>query len=410
MSSLAPSAGADLARTFPATPKAWASSAPGTLLVFAAVLGPMMTVPALRKLIVDAHHGSPLMLHAFVAVGMLGSVLGAPLLGRLADARGRPLSLATRLAVLDALVTLLSSAPLPTALLFALRPLHGAASVGLLSLLFASFRGSRRALVSRAGGAAIAALALGPALGGGLSHLGAGAPFLASGGSTLALALVLWRKSRSQARFDAPDARPEARGSLADTARTLASPLVLVATQRFAFGGLVAAFALHARRSFGFSDAKVGMCFSCLLVVFALGTYALGKSRSIARLASLVAPGALVFGASLALLSCAPGRLIVPLLALCGASAALVYAPCLAIVAAHSAKAARATSLSLLHAAGALGMLLGPLGGVACELLLRGEAAELRGRAFLIAAGALSALVACALSPKVSQSARRAAA
>jgi len=395
-----------LDRAFPAT----TSSLVSPLFVFMAVLGPMTTVPALRRLIIDAHHGTPLLLHSFVAAGMLGSVIGAPLLGSLADARGGKLALAAKLAALDALVTLLSAAPLPTPVLFALRPLHGGASVGVLSLLFASFRGSRRALVSRGGAAAIAALALGPALGGALSRFGAGAPFLAAGGLTLGLSLVLARQARSQTRFEAIFERPEAGGSIVDTARRLAAPLLLVAAQRFAFGGLVAAFALHARSSLGFSDAKVGMCFSTLLLAFALGTYGLGRSRNVRRLVSFVVPGSLLFGASLAALSCAPARFVVPTLALCGACAALVYAPCLAIVAAHSAKRARATSLSLLHAAGAAGMLLGPLGGVACEVFLRGQSDEARSRAFLIAAGVLSALVACLLSNEVSQSARRAAA
>lgn len=179
------------------TPASQPLGAPGPGVVFLAVLGPMSTVPALRRLLLEVHGGSPALLQLFVAVGMLGAVLGAPWLARRADLRGDHLQLAAKLALVDALVAALTPSPLPTALVFLLRPLHGAASMGILALLFARFRGSRRELVSQAGAAAIVALAFGPALGGALTKLGTAAPFRFAGALSLLLASVLAFRSKT---------------------------------------------------------------------------------------------------------------------------------------------------------------------------------------------------------------------
>jgi MFS transporter, DHA1 family, tetracycline resistance protein len=375
--------------------------APGAAAVFLAVLGPMSTVPALRRLLLDVHGGSPALLQCFVAIGMLGAVLGAPVLARRADARGDHLQLATKLALLDAAVAALTPSSLPTALLFLLRPIHGAASMGILALLFARFRGSRGELVSQAGSAAIVALALGPALGGMLTKLGPAAPFRFAAALSLLLAVLLALRSKSAAPA------PVARGPAAKTevsfalARPLAAPLLLVASQRFAIGGLVAALAVHLRVKHGFSDSRVGACFSIFLVVFALGTWWSGRTQATLRSAARIGPGALLFAVAFASFGFASPHALMAALALAGLGASLVYAPCLALVADRAPNGARATAMALFHAAGGLGMLLGPLGALAIDYTLRASAPELRTAAFMFFAGSLHALAALYLSPRL---------
>lgn len=375
------------------------AASPGPITVFLAVFGPMSTVPALRRLLLDVHGGSPALLQAFVAVGMLGAVLGAPLLARRADARGNHLQLAAKLAVLDAVVAMLTPSALPTTLVFALRPLHGAASMGILALLFARFRGSRRELVSQAGGAAIVALAFGPAVGGALTRLGPAAPFRFAALLSLALAVVL-----SSYRKSSPSA-PEPRAASGETglslARTLSAPLLLVSSQRFAIGGLVAALAVNLRARHGFSDARVGACFSVFLISFAVGTWWSGRSQGTARSASRIVPGALSFALAFASFGFAPPHALLVALALAGVGASLVYAPCLALVAETAPLGRRASAMALFHAAGGVGMVLGPLGALLIDYALASSPDQLRTAAFMFAGGAVHALTALGLAPRI---------
>jgi MFS family permease len=370
-------------------------AAPGALIVFCAVLGPMSTLPALRRLLLETHGLAPSAMHGFVAAGMAGSLLGAPWLGSLADRRGNHLRLAAWLAALDAAVALATSLPaLPTVLLFLLRPLHGAASMATLALLFGSFRGSRRQLVSQVGAAALSALAIGPALGGGLTRLGPAAPFRFAAALSLLLSGWLLLSARTAASPSQPERREL--GQVWVLARRLWAPLLLVASQRFAIGGLVAAFAVHLRAAHGLSDAHVGMCFSLLLCVFAAGTWWLGR-RSARDSTGWLVGGALLFAGALTLLGCAPVGLLLPALGLAGLGAAFVYAPILSLVA--SLARPRATAMALLHAAGGVGMVLGPLGALGVDWALRGSLAEVRTGAFMAASGIAHALCALGLLP-----------
>jgi len=390
---------ADVAGTVPSGAKASASAYSGTFAVFLAALAPMVTVPAIRRLVMDAHGGSAASVHVFVAVGMIGSAIGAPLIAAKVDARGDHLRVAAVLASIDAVVALLTSSAIPTSLLFVLRPVHGMASMGLLALLFAQFRRSGGGLVAYAGSAMIAALALGPALGGILSKLGPGVPFRAAAAISALLAMTLF--ARSTGRTVATAHRRVGSGTFKEAARPILAPLLVAASQRFAIGGLVAAFAVQARAVHGLSDARVGACFSTLLVVFALAMVALGRTRDAKRLTRLVPLGAILFGASFVALALAPRSLLMAALAAAGLGAALVYAPCLALVSAASVDKTRATSMALLHAAGAVGMIVGPLVAAAIDLAMRAYALPLRCAAFMAFAGAAHAVTAAVLSSRL---------
>lgn len=382
-----------------------AARAPGALPVFLAALGPMVTVPAIRRLIIDQHGGSPASVHVFVAVGMIGAALGAPMIASRVDSRGEHVRTAALLASIDALIEFSASCGIPTSLLFLLRPLHGMASMGLLALLFAQFRRSGGSVVAYAGSAMIAALALGPAVGGILSKLGPGVPFRAAAAISVVLAVIL----SARAGFAAPSseaARPTTAladpcRSMREIARPIAAPLLVAASQRFAIGGLVAAFAVQARTVHGLSDARVGACFSTLLVVFAVALVILGRTRDARKQTTLIPLGAVLFGAAFVGLAFAPRSLLMAALAAAGIGAAMVYAPCLALVSAAAADRTRATSMALLHAAGALGMIVGPLVAAGLDLAMCDFSTAARCAAFMALAGPAHAVTAVVLSSRL---------
>ena len=372
-----------------------------TLAVFLAALGPMLTVPALRRLLIEEHGATPAAVHMFVAAGMVGSAIGAPLVAAGADRRGDHVRVAMVLAAVDALVGVATSSHVPTTLLFALRPIHGLASMALLALLFGEFRRSRADLVACAGGAMVAALAIGPAVGGALTRLGPHVPFRAAALVSILVAVVVASRGASHGEaVQASSPRGPSCTRPAFTSHGLLAPLAIVMTQRFAIGGLVTAFAMRARAVHGLSDAHVGACFSLLLVVFGVSVFTLGRKLTGRTLASCLPAGAALVGASFAAMAVVPRPLLPLALVGAGLGAALVYAPCLDLVSSAAPGGRRATSMALLHSAGAVGMILGPLFAALLEVVLSSWSAPQRCAAFMAFAGVLHAAVAIALSSR----------
>lgn len=370
-------------------PKAAPSARAGTARVFLAALAPMLTVAALRRLVVDQHGGSPAMLHVFVALGMLGAAIGAPLLAARADRNGSHARYAVGLAVADVLTTLASAHTSSTAVMFALRPLHGIVSMGLLAILFGELRRTSTRFVAHAGGAMIAALAIGPGAGGALTRLGATAPFdiAALVSSLVAVTLVV----RPLAGYHAKGSSVPMAWGLVRSARALQAPLSLLFVQRAAIGGFIAAFAVRARSS-GVSDARIGASFSVFLVAFALTVVLLGRRDSTKPKSDMIPLGGVVFAAGFLFLAALSGRAALPFLALAGAGAGMIYAPCLAVASAGSDAPGHASTMALVHAAGAVGMVVGPLVAALADFALADMSAPGRGALFLVLAGGGQAL------------------
>lgn len=371
------------------------SHAPVVAAAFAAALAPMVTVPALRRLICEAHGGSAASLHLFVALGMLGGALGAPLLARRADSAGNLLRVAMVLALVDAAVEALSSCSIPTALLYALRPLHGAASMGLLAILFARFGRGATSGLTRAASATIVALAVGPALGGVLAKSGHAVPFRLASLLSLGVLPLLYLARGTMLTALAREGSSE-KPSVTHLAVELRSPLAILASQRFAIGGLVATWAILARETFHMSDARVGASFSIFLLAFAATTLVAG--RWLAERPAQVTYGGLLLGAAFVGLATLPRALAFPLLFLAGASAALTYVPTLARVAQASNGKTGVSGMALAHAAGATGMVLGPLAGAAFDRLFMQLDGPTRSSAFLCIVGIIHAIATVALN------------
>lgn len=378
------------------------------LFVFLAALAPMTTVTGLRRLLVEQHGAGPAAMHAFVAVGMLGAAVGAPLVAARADRARDPARLALILAAIDVLVTAATASRIPLPLAFALRLVHGAVSMGLLAVLFAGARARSRAAVARAGAAMVAALAVGPALGGALLRFGPTAPFRAASvvGATLVVAMIV-APSGVLGREAGPEARPP-RAWL--PTRDLVAPLLMTMLQRFAIGGLVVAFAVHARAVHGFADATVGACFSLVLVVFAVAMLPFARGRRTSLLSAALPAGGVLFGLAFVSLAVAPRWAVPVSLAAAGVGAAMVYGPALAFTAAFAPAGRSATTMALLHSAGAVGMVLGPAAAACLELAMRGQSPSARAASFLVLAGGLQLASVLALSPSFRALARRAAA
>lgn len=378
-----------------ASPAADAGDRVRTARVFVAALGPMLTVAALRTLVIDAHGGSAASLHAFVALGMTGAALGAPLVAARADRTGSHARLAIALALLDAVVTFASAHVTSAAALFVLRPVHGLASMGLLALLFGDLRRSSKRFVAHAGGAMIAALAIGPGIGGALSRIGVAIPFEAAALVSIGVAASLAWRPLSSAR--APGARRSDVRRLLDTAMTLRAPLTLIALQRAAIGAFIASFAVRARAA-GASDATVGASFSVFLVAFAITVTLVGRSEPRRSQSDRIPLGGALFAAGFLFLAALTKGAALPFLALAGVGAGLVYAPCLEIASLRAPEArGSASTMALVHAAGALGMIAGPALAAVADLALADMTSSGRGSLFLVLAGGAQALAALAL-------------
>jgi MFS family permease len=355
-----------------AAPDAGAQARRLALLVFLQMLPATLLTPAIRPLFAELHGGHEGAMHAFMALNMLGGLLAAPWLGRLADRSARPRRWLGWLCLLDALLLLLVAAPLATPVVLGLRLLEGAAHVGAATLLLGEAAALRRALgqdrvMGLAGGALMLAIALGSALGGLTVGLDARAPFVF--GALLA-AVVGWHALLSSAPAVARE-RPEPAPETLP-ARALAVPVAAAFVERFSVGCIVVTFGLFAHRVHLLPDAAVGYLFSLLTLPFALLMYPVGRLSERVPRALLMGGGALLYAAALFGLGQVSTAVLPAMMLLAGVASALLFAPTLAYAAAAAGPTQRARAMAAVNAAGCLGMLLGPtVAGPLCAVFGR---------------------------------------
>lgn len=365
--------------------RARAATAPAA--VFAVMLAGMVVLPAMRPLLATRGAAEGAM-HAFLSAGMFGAVLLVPVFGLAADRGLGRRRTALALLLVDALAALACTAPMPLPALLALRFVEGAANVGALSLamsLDASPHG--RGMAAR-GAAMMGALVVGSPLGGLLVGLDARAPFYAAALALVGAMLLVGL---------APDAPRE---PTARRAGVVDRPSVVVAcavsfAERFSVGAFVVTFTLRAHGSLGMSDRAIGLAFAAMLVPFALAMYPVARFGARLRRTTLVALGATVYAAAFLGVATARGPALALALALAGVASALLYAPALCWAAEGAPSGARGTRMALFHAAGCLGMALGPaFAGVASATLRRAAIATDSRHALVLALAGLAPLVA----------------
>jgi MFS family permease len=337
-----------------------------TLAIFAQMLPATLIAPAVRPLVAAQHAGQEGVMHAFMALNMIGAIVAAPVLGTMFDRIERPRRLLAVLAVLDALLLASLAAPLPTAVMLGLRVLEGAAHVGGATILLAEAAGLARLQSSgrtmgAAGAAIMFAVAAGHGLGGALLKVALVAPFVAS--ALVALGVALWA-----ARSNGLAGRQiVSHDTLADwlrlvrEQRSILVPVSAAFLGRFTVGCVVVTFALFARNAHGVSDSAIGGLFALLTFVFAIGMVPAGRACDRVAPSSLLVLGAGLYALTLAAVVHAPSWLLAPLMAAAGACSALIFAPTLCFASRLTGEETRGRSMSLVNAAGCAGMLIGPL-------------------------------------------------
>jgi MFS family permease len=312
------------------------------------MLSSTLLIPAVRPFFAAVHPSAEGGLFWFMSVNMLGAIVGAPMLGALADAlRARWLVLVAA-AVLDGVLLFLCALPLDLPVVLVLRCVQGAANVAAVSLLMGL---TTSVGVPATGGATIAAIAVGAPLGTLLLPLGPEVPLQVGAILPVVVAVVV-----GALQPGAPRARAVTPGLR--RVWSAASAGIFVFAERLAIGLFIVPFSLLCHDVRGLDDALVGRLYAAFLVPFALATATWPRLRA-PPVASVVL-GAVVYAS--ALVAAARVADVLPLAAVLvagGVGAAGVYAPALRSVARLVPSERVGAAMGLVNALGALGMLLG---------------------------------------------------
>jgi len=363
------------------------------------MLSSTLLIPAIRPFFAATHPQAESGLFLFMSVNMAGAIIGAPLLAAVADATGaRRLTLIVA-AVLDGALLFLASLPLDLSVVLALRTLQGAANVATVSLLMGMTtpRG-----VPVAGGATIAAIAVGAPLGTLLLPFGPAVPLQIGAMLPLVVAVAVGALQ--------PHPTPAARRrvSAADLTAVLPAGLFVFA-ERLAIGLFIVPFSLLCHDVRGLSDGVVGRLYAAFLVPFAAAT-ALWPRLPVPPVVSVVV-GGLVYAAGLVAVPRVDAVVgVVVVLIVAGAGAAAVYAPALRSVVRLVPPERTGVAMGVVNGLGALGMFIGS--GAAGAITRAGAAAgdsrlESLARSFDVGAAALVVLV-LASAPLLSRALARA--
>lgn len=363
-------------------------------MAFLVMLGAGVVIPAVRPMFASIG-ASESQMHAFMSVNMIGAAVGAPLLGAWADRRRIHRALVIALAVADAALLFATTLHVGVGALLALRVLQGATNVGVLSITLGAIAtaGRSHARAAGVGGSAVmVAVAIGPAVGGALLRLGPMMPVRFASGLALAAALVA---VLCGAPLSSRGERPRTSESIKTLLRDphLVVPAALAFAERFTVGCFVVTFALYAHEVRHLTDTQTALSYSLFLVPFAVATYPLARARRLSR-ATMLFAGGIAYGVTFLTFGVTSGLQLAAALVVAGASSAMVYAPSLCFVAAAGAGGKRATAMAVFHAAGCLGMMLGPaVAGIASAILRRaGTAAQTR-YALIFVIGGVAQLV-----------------
>ncbi len=363
-------------------------------LIFSSVVSSTLLIPILRPFFANSHPDSEWAMHAFMSVNMLGGILGAPMLGAIADRVGQRRQMIVGLAVLDGIFLIASTLPLSVYSVLVARTLQGAVNIGGLSILLGLMAGRASVRSGRtmglAGAAMMLAVAAGSPLGTLLLELGPVVAMRCAGLIPLVVAVVCAIVALPRR----PPARHVTVRSVLRDAPLLKLPVAWVSVERFVVGCFVVTFALYAHRALGLSDSRIGLLFSCFLMPFALATYPMGRLAERFNRAGLIGIGMVVYGVSFLALGLVPAPLLPAIMVAAGLASAAIYAPCLCYASSLVAPEVRTTSMSLLNAGGSLGMMLGTaLGGVvSAGLLSAGYAADFTYPAVFVGAGLIQLL------------------
>ena len=341
-----------------ATPSSLRGVALPAALVLATMVPATIVIPVLRAFVSNAYPGREWLVHAFMAVNLLGACLLGPVLAVRADRRAQRRFFVGLLAVIDGLTLVGVALMPPVPVMLALRFVQGAASVGAVSILMGSARAQAKSsgAMGLVGGSVILAIVVAIPLGAILGRDDPTVPLLFGGGVGVAAGLVAWL---TLPRGGDVQRSEVSLGALLTSYPLLRGPTLVVALERMAVGAFVVTLQLYGHHVLEVADGKVSSWFSAFLVTFALATWPMTRLGDRVERWRLVAGGALVYGAMFIALGVVAQPLIMPLLFLGGLGSAAIYGPALTLANQSVPDAARGSAMAMLNAAGTLGMFAG---------------------------------------------------
>lgn len=381
--------------------KLWLSA----LLVLGAMLPGTIVIPVVRTFVTAHWPGNEWLMHAFLAVNLLGAVVGGPVLAVRAERLGLRRVMAGVSAMLDgALLLSVTFAP-PIWLLLLLRFLQGAVYIAAVSILMGTIRrqssssSNSNAAMGVVGCAVVLSILIGIPLGAILSKNDPSLPLVIGGiigVLTGLIALFVLPKTT-----DAEQSRVTFKALIFD-APALRAPTLVVALERFAVGAFIVPLQLYGHHVLGVEDAKVNGWFSAFLMIFALATWPMARLGDRFDRWKLIGAGALIYAGTYAALGFVPVQSIVVVVGVAGLASAAIYGPSLGLAAQAVPDNARASAMAVLNAAGTLGMFLGSTlaGALSSALLSSGvERATVYPLVFLVAGAVQLISVVVALVP-----------
>jgi DHA1 family tetracycline resistance protein-like MFS transporter len=349
-----------------------------------------LLVPGLSELVREAHGGSRLDAHLFMAVNMLTGIAAVPLFMVLLR-RGTPLEkLLIGALVIDALCFAGMGLARTLGQLMALRALDGAVHLPAVTLLMVAagrFGAERKgAALGLVAGAIMIGVAVGAPLGGVLVSRGPGTVY---GAGALILVVALLLAGSFAARV--PAAQPARRGARYRWDRRAAHawmPLVLGFVDRFSIGVFTSTFTLYLAEILLLTPRARGLLVSFFMVPFALLCYPAGRLADRHGWLVLLLIGNAGFGATYALYGIFPAAALPAAMVVSGVMSALMYAPNLVLVGEMARRGAGEGMYGAFQVAGSLGFLAGPLaGGAMVEVSLATTGAVAWETIFLLVGG-----------------------
>jgi MFS family permease len=329
-------------------------------------------VPILKQLIKDHYAVGDLATSLFMSVNMVGALLGAPVLGWLADRKGWFKSILVMAALVDAgLWWLLYTRP-AFVVLMGLRLLEGAAHIGVLTMLmtFMSSRSEgegRRARMAGLGGGIMFGIALGSPLGGVLGKIDILLPLQAGAGVMVLVAVVAWSVLPSGERGGGKLSGPHWSKML--SRREMRLPYLFGFVDRFTIGVFIIAFMLYTAH-LGLGPRTTGFLIGAFMIPFAALSYPMGKLAERYGLWRFVLGGSFAFGCAYAAVAWLEGPLLWLDMVVCGCLSAVMFGPNLMLVNRAATPELRGSAMAGFNAAGSLGFLVGPVtAGALLEIL-----------------------------------------
>lgn len=327
-------------------------------LVLATMVPATIVIPVLRAFVATSYPGHDWLVHAFMAVNLLGACGIGPLLAVHADRLAQRRLFAGALALLDGVMLLAVALQPPLVLMLIFRFVQGAASVGAVSILMGAARDRSRSspAMGLVGASVVLAIVVGIPLGAMLGRTAPEVPLFVGAASGALAGVMAWLVLPRSTDLESSSV---SLGALLRAHPLLRAPAIVVALERMAVGAFVVTLQLYGHQVLLVSDGHISMWFSAFLVTFALATWPMTRLGARFNRWQLIALGALAYGLMFIALGLVSTPFLTPLLILGGIGSAAIYGPSLTLASQSVPQAARGSAMAVLNAAGTLGMFLG---------------------------------------------------